>query len=176
MSNLLKPFMELFHKYKHLRFKDLWHLFLRELRESGKQSPERTARAAAMGVWMGASATFGLAILLVIVFSKLLKLNFPIAITTKLLASNPWTTPFIWVAHLWIGFWVLRSPLPQGWAELGPLLAIKSWLAQGPVFVIKTFFWAYVAGGMIFGTGLSLLVYGLVFMALKMRLQTEVSR
>src|SRR5437867_1893082 len=81
----------------------LWRLFVQKLKLALEEGEERTARAAALGVWLACSPTFGVALLLVYPVARALRMNVAVAMISSLLVSNPWTSPLIWVAQLWLG-------------------------------------------------------------------------
>ena len=134
--------------------KERWIEFKQQI-TSPKDSSEKIARAAALGAFLGTSATFGLAILFIYPVAKFFKLNIPVALAMSLLISNPWSTAFVWVGQMWLGFHLTGREIPQ---HLGDLI-------HGGIRMWGDYLWIYIIGAMVFGTLVGIGVYGLVFLS-----------
>lgn len=75
-------------------------LYLRVLRID--DPPERIARGAAIGAFMGILPTFGLGALLAVVFSFIFRANKAASVIGSMI-MNPLTTPFFWTLSILIG-------------------------------------------------------------------------
>lgn len=70
--------------------------------------PERIARGAAIGVFMGVVPTFGVGGLLALAFAFLLKANKAAAVVASMI-MNPLTSPFFWTLSALVGSFALRE-------------------------------------------------------------------
>ena len=85
----------------HLRAK------IREALHLG-ETPQRTAAAFALGVFIAFTPTYGLHTASVVFLAWALRLNFP-AILAGSLINNPWTVVPILGATMWTGFFLLGT-------------------------------------------------------------------
>ena len=121
------------------------HFFARLARTKAHSSS--LALATALGVWLGASPTFGLGLVLAYPLSRWLGVDWKVTAAANVLVSNPWTTPLIWGTQFWLGLWATGKPFPDQWKALG---------AQG---LIQNYLGAYLLGAMVFGSLLAALSY-----------------
>lgn len=84
-----------------------------------QESPERTALAFAIGIWIAFSPFYGLHTIFVVFGTWLFRLNF-IAIMAGNLINNPWTTVPILGLTYWTGAFILgRTETPSfNWTDL----------------------------------------------------------
>ena len=84
-----------------------------------QESPQRTALAFAIGVFIAFSPLYGLHTAMVVVCTWLFGLNF-VALLTGALVNNPWTIVPILGATYWTGAWLLgNTETPTfNWADL----------------------------------------------------------
>ena len=96
----------------HLRAK------IREALHLG-ETPQRTAVAFALGVFIAFTPTYGLHTASVVFLAWALRLNFP-AILVGSLINNPWTVVPILGATMWTGFFLLdiRDVPDVSWSHL----------------------------------------------------------
>ena len=88
--------------FKHFRAQLREALHLRE-------TPQRTALAFALGVFIAFTPTYGLHFVSVIVLAWAFRLNFP-ALLVGALINNPWTIAPILGVTMWTGFFLLGMP------------------------------------------------------------------
>ncbi|MDH4099017.1 MAG: DUF2062 domain-containing protein [Nitrospirota bacterium] len=91
-------------KYKSgiRRWIRLNHLKLKRINDT----PKNIARGVALGVFLGIFPTFGLGLLLALLFSWLFKMNKPAAVIGSLI-MNPYTSLFFWAASYVLGAMIL---------------------------------------------------------------------
>ena len=84
-----------------------------------QESPERTALAFAIGVFIAFSPAYGLHTAMVVICTWLFGLNF-VALLTGAFVNNPWTIVPILGATYWTGAWLLgHTETPTfNWADL----------------------------------------------------------
>lgn len=84
-----------------------------------QESPQRTALAFAIGVFIAFSPAYGLHTAMVVVCTWLFGLNF-VALLTGAFINNPWTIVPILGATYWTGAWLLgRTETPTfNWTDL----------------------------------------------------------
>ena len=83
------------------------------------ESPQRTALAFAVGVFIAFSPTYGLHTLMVLFCTWAFRLNF-LALMAGALVNNPWTIVPMLGATLWTGFQILGMPPiePITWSDV----------------------------------------------------------
>ena len=84
-----------------------------------QESPQRTALAFALGVFIAFSPAYGLHTAMVVLCTWLFGLNF-LALLTGALINNPWTIIPILGATYWTGAWLMgRTDIPNfDWQDL----------------------------------------------------------
>lgn len=88
----------------------LHHLRLKRINDT----PKNVARGVALGVFLGIFPTFGLGLILALLFSWLFKMNKPAAIIGSLI-MNPYTSLFFWAASYVLGAMILGMGWDEAW-------------------------------------------------------------
>jgi uncharacterized protein (DUF2062 family) len=117
------------------------------------ESPNRTAAAFALGVFIAFSPTYGLHTLSVLACAWLFRLNV-VAVMAGSLINNPWTlVPFL-AATFWAGFTVMGQPAPPAmqWEGLTPETLYQQ---------IAPYFLPFFVGGVTLGLIGALIAYPL---------------
>lgn len=120
-------------------------------------TPQRTAAAFALGVFIGMSPFFGLHTVLALLLAFLLRLN-RLAVLLGTLVLNPWTILPIYGAGTWIGLRILGQADPPGGLPLAveatrPAAVVHSLAALGPYLA------PFVAGNLLLGAAGAALAY-----------------
>jgi len=91
------------------------------------ETPQRTAVAFAIGVFIAFTPTYGLHCASAIFLAWAFRLNFP-ALLVGTLINNPWTVVPILGATMWTGFFLLRMPeVPDvSWEQLSLVTLYES--------------------------------------------------
>lgn len=87
-------------KYLRAKIREALHL---------GETPQRTAVAFAIGVFIAFTPTYGLHCASAVFLAWAFRLNFP-ALLVGTLINNPWTVVPILGATMWTGFFLLRMP------------------------------------------------------------------
>ena len=105
-------------KYKSgiRRWIRLNHLKLKRINDT----PKNIARGVALGVFLGIFPTFGLGLLLALLFSWLFKMNKPAAVIGSFI-MNPYTSLFFWAASYVLGAMLLGMSWDQAWGAFKSL-------------------------------------------------------
>jgi len=119
------------------------------------ESPQRTALAFSIGVFIAFSPTYGLHTLSAVFASWAFRLNF-IAVITGSLINNPWTLVPILGATFWTGFQVMAMPdvPPLEWQDL----SIESLYVH-----IRPYALPFFMGGLVLSVLGSAIVYPLAY-------------
>jgi uncharacterized protein (DUF2062 family) len=137
-------------------------------------TPERTAAAFALGVFLGFSPFLGLHTLLGIVLAFLLNLN-RVAVLLGVYSNLPWIIGAYYTFTTMIGATLMRTGLPPGFREqLGELFELSAadaifWRQLGTL--LWPLFWPYMLGSMLGALLLAGIAYrvALVFLTRRRR-------
>lgn len=105
-------------KYLRAKIREALHL---------GETPQRTAVAFAIGVFIAFTPTYGLHCASAVFLAWAFRLNFP-ALLVGTLINNPWTVVPILGATMWTGFFLLRMPeVPDvAWEQLSLVTLYES--------------------------------------------------
>jgi uncharacterized protein (DUF2062 family) len=123
-------------------------------------TPQRTAGAYALGVFLGFSPILGLHTILALVLAFALRLN-RVAVLLGVYSNLPWIVVPYYSLATWLGAAILGTDLPPGAVEamLDSLLN-RSWSEFRTAAVgLKPFFWAFTLGSGIGSILLALIAY-----------------
>lgn len=125
-------------------------------------TPERTAAAFALGVFLGFSPLLGLHTVLGLVLAFALNLN-RVAVLLGIYSNLPWILPAYYTIATAIGAAILRVPIkPRLLKELSAALADGSWTDfRVLAHTLTPLAWAYVLGSMLGALVLGLVAYRL---------------
>lgn len=125
-------------------------------------TPERTAAAFALGVFLGFSPLLGLHTVLGLVLAFALNLN-RVAVLLGIYSNLPWILPAYYTIATAIGAAILRVPIkPRLLKQLTAALADGSWTDfRVLVHALTPLAWAYVLGSMLGALVLGLVAYRL---------------
>lgn len=120
-----------------------------------EESPQRTALAFAIGVFIAFSPAYGLHTAMVVVCSWLFRLNF-VALLTGALVNNPWTIVPILGATYWTGALLLGQTEPPSfnWSDLS---------FSGIYTQVSPYLIPFVLGGLVLSVIGALLSYPLTY-------------
>jgi hypothetical protein len=145
----------------------MWHLSPRMRRWLDQllhthDTPERTAAAFALGVFLGFSPLLGLHTVLGLVLAFALNLN-RVAVLLGIYSNLPWILPAYYTIATAIGAAILRVPIkPRLLKELSAALADGSWTDfRVLAHTLTPLAWAYVLGSMLGALVLGLVAYRL---------------
>jgi uncharacterized protein (DUF2062 family) len=125
-------------------------------------TPERTAAAFALGVFLGFSPFLGLHTLLAILLAFLFDLN-RIAVLIGVYANLPWIIAGYYAGTTMIGAAILRTRMPPGFRErLGELFQSSAlhgefWRELG--HLLWPLFWPYMVGSLLGAAVLAAIAY-----------------
>jgi uncharacterized protein (DUF2062 family) len=125
-------------------------------------TPERTAAAFALGVFLGFSPFLGLHTLLGIVLAFLLNLN-RVAVLLGVYSNLPWIIAGYYAFTTMLGAAITRTRIPPGFriqlTELfdSPLLSAHFWHQLGAL--LKPLLWPYAVGSMLGAIVLAVIAY-----------------
>lgn len=111
-------------------------------------SPERTALAFAVGVWIGFSPLLGVQTLTAILVAVVFRFN-RLAVLAGAYANLPWLMPPYYAAATAGGAWLLGQGLPPDLgARIDVLMGLPGWRAEltGLWELLRPFFGAYAIG------------------------------
>lgn len=136
-------------------------LYLRMART--KDAPEKIALGFSIGVALGILPTFGLGILLALVFSFLFKANKFAAVLGSMI-MNPWIAPLFWTLSYMVGSMVLGNNWYQTWLDLKAFRLKEIPLSE---IIGKEILWPYLLGNIIIAGLFSLIFYFLILEAVR---------
>ena len=125
-------------------------------------TPERTAAAFALGVFLGFSPFLGLHTLMAVVLAFLFSLN-RIAVLLGVYSNLPWIIAAYYAGTTMLGAAILRTGMPPDFKErLGELLQLSAlhgefWRELGRL--LWPLFWPYMVGSMIGAIVLAAIAY-----------------
>jgi uncharacterized protein len=129
-------------------------------------TPQRTALAFAVGVFIGFSPFLGLHTIIAIVIAFLFNLN-RVAVLVGAYSNMPWFLAAWYAVATAAGAWLLGTQLPAGFGErLGTLFSLSLFRAdfwRTIVAEMRPLFWPYFVGSAIGSTVLSVIAYWLSF-------------
>jgi uncharacterized protein len=141
-----------------------------------QDTPERTAAAFALGVFLGFSPFLGLHTLLGVVFAFLLNLN-RVAVLVGVYTNLPWFLGPYYVGTTIMGARMMGYRLPPGFgirlAELFELSLFGAEFWRGLGIVLKPLFWPFFLGSTLGSLVLATAAYylALAFIASRRRIQ-----
>jgi uncharacterized protein (DUF2062 family) len=125
-------------------------------------TPERTAAAFALGVFIGFSPFLGFHTLIAIVLAFLLNLN-RVAVLLGVYSNLPWIIAGYYAFTTMVGAAIMRARLPPGFRdrlfELFEVSLVKAefWHQLGSL--LRPLFWPYVVGSLIGAAALAAIAY-----------------
>ncbi len=129
-------------------------------------SPQRTALAVAVGVFIGFSPFLGLHTIIAIAVAFIFNLN-RVAVLVGAYSNMPWFLAAWYALATAAGAWLLGTTLPAGFGDrLGQLLSQSLFRAEfwrAAAEEMRPLFWPYFVGSMIGSTLLSVIAYWLTF-------------
>ena len=129
-------------------------------------TPQRTALAVAVGVFVGFSPFLGLHTIIAVAVAFLFNLN-RVAVLVGAYANLPWFLAAWYALATAAGAWLLGTQLPAGFADrLGQLFGLSLFRAEfwrAVAEEMRPLFWPYVVGSTIGSTLLSVIAYWLTF-------------
>ena len=127
-------------------------------------TPQRTAAAYALGVFLGFSPVLGLHTVLGLILAFALSLN-RVAVLLGVYSNLPWILVPYYTLATWLGATLLRTAIPPGVVEaLMTALENRSWSEFRSVAgTLKPVLWAFTLGSTIAATGLALVAYRVSF-------------
>lgn len=135
---------------------------------TAEASAHKRALSVCIGVYIAFSPFAGLHTLMVVLFSWLLSLNFPLTLASSMLVNNPWTMVPVYGLGYFFGCWFLYL------LGLDAAFSNPWWMSGVNSFLVKTVgmqkisLWAFLIGGNVLGIFLALLAYPLVkYMSLR---------
>ena len=135
-------------------------------------TPQRTALAFAVGVFIGFSPFLGLHTVIAIGVAFLLNLN-RVAVLVGAYANLPWFLPAWYGLSTAVGAWLLRTKLPSGFGDrLTQLFSLSLFHAEFWRQVaqeMRPLFWPYFIGSALGAALLSVAAYWLMREALEVR-------
>jgi uncharacterized protein (DUF2062 family) len=123
-------------------------------------TPQRTAGAYALGVFLGFSPVLGLHTILALVLAFALRLN-RVAVLLGVYSNLPWIVVPYYSLATWLGAAILGTEVPPGAVEaLLDSLLNRSWSEFRTAAVgLKPFLWAFTLGSTIGAVLLALFAY-----------------
>jgi uncharacterized protein (DUF2062 family) len=129
-------------------------------------TPQRTALAFAVGVFIGFSPFLGLHTIIAIAIAFLFNLN-RVSVLVGAYSNMPWFLAAWYALATAAGAWLLGTNLPAGFGEqLGQLFGLSLFRAQfwrALAAEMRPLFWPYFVGSTIGSTLLSVIAYWLAF-------------
>ena len=130
-------------------------------------TPQRTAAAYALGVFIGFSPFLGLHTVLGLVLAFALSLN-RVAVLIGVYSNLPWILVPYYTLTTWLGASILRLDVPPGVVEkLIEGLEHRSWGEfRTAVMTLKPFVWAFTLGSSLGAGVLALIAYRVAFVTI----------
>ena len=131
-------------------------------------TPQRTAAAYALGVFLGFSPILGLHTILGVVLAFALNLN-RLAVLLGVYSNLPWILVPYYTLATWLGAELLRTTVPPGAVE-ALLEALKnlSWSEfRTAAGALKPVLWAFTLGSTVAATVLALIAYRVSFVMIR---------
>jgi uncharacterized protein len=123
-------------------------------------TPDRTARAFALGVFFGFSPFLGLHTVLALLLAFVLRLN-RVAVLIGVYSNLPWILPAYYTLATVAGAALIRADVPPG--RLGPLRETVGAAAWGEVRLLASMLaplaWSFVIGSTLAALTLALIAY-----------------
>lgn len=123
-------------------------------------TPDRTAKAFALGVFFGFSPFLGLHTLLALLLAFILRLN-RVAVLIGVYSNLPWILPAYYTLATVAGAALIRADVPPG--LLGQLRETVTGAAWGEVRLLATMLaplaWSFLIGSTLAATALALIAY-----------------
>ena len=123
-------------------------------------TPQRTAAAYALGVFLGFSPVLGFHTILGLILAFALNLN-RVAVLLGVYSNLPWILLPYYTLATWLGATLLRTAMPPGLVEaLIAALGHRSWTRfREAAGALEPVFWAFTLGSTIGAALLSLIAY-----------------
>jgi uncharacterized protein len=124
-------------------------------------TPQRTAAAYAIGVFLGFSPFLGLHTVLGLIVAFAFNLN-RVAMLLGVYSNLPWILPAYYTLATTLGATLLQYDIPPGfWKDLREVLADASWgeLRTFTKVMIAPLIWSFTLGSMIGAVGLGITAY-----------------
>lgn len=123
-------------------------------------TPQRTAAAYALGVFLGFSPFLGFHTVLGVILAFALNLN-RVAVLLGVYSNLPWILVPYYTLATWLGATLLRTPMPPGLVEaLIAALRHLSWTQfRAAAGALEPVLWAFTVGSTIAAAMLSLVAY-----------------
>jgi len=127
-------------------------------------TPQRTAAAYALGVFLGFSPVLGFHTILALILAFALNLN-RVAVLLGVYSNLPWILLPYYTLATWLGATLLRTAMPPGLVEaLVTSLEHRSWTQfRTAVGALEPVLWAFTLGSTIGATLLALIAYRVSF-------------
>jgi uncharacterized protein (DUF2062 family) len=127
-------------------------------------TPQRTAAAYSLGVFLGFSPLLGFHTVLALILAFALNLN-RVAVLLGVYSNLPWVLLPYYTLATWLGATLLRTAMPPGLVEaLIAALEHRSWTQFRAAFgALEPVLWAFTLGSTIGAALLSLIAYRVSF-------------